>query len=199
MLDLFLYVLGHWNLTKKQNPNFLPPFLYADCFIVDFIFPFQSISQTGAWCQRISGSDSQQHKTDYKFAEALAGLIGAGATVGSFGDGPGLYKRHFDKNKSFKGILYSQSAWFYFSSFFHGTSENCHFSLFFFKKVLHYNVQEALWQEKELQIYIFAKCLISFFIIFQGKSEKCHFSLSHLKNCFFQKCSKLQCWQEQEL
>ncbi len=67
-----------------------------------------SISKTGGWCRKESRANGGKHVTDLKLAKALVDFLGANASstsVGSFGDGPGEYKKHFDKNRSFKGII----------------------------------------------------------------------------------------------
>ncbi|XP_055875545.1 uncharacterized protein LOC106052125 isoform X1 [Biomphalaria glabrata] len=53
------------------------------------------VSQRGGWCWSMSSPDSQEHKWDKGFANALSSFL-KGKTVGSFGDGPGAYKSYLD-------------------------------------------------------------------------------------------------------
>ena len=42
--------------------------------------------------------------TDFKLAAALESMFGGeNVNVGSFGDGPGVYKKYFDKRRAFGG------------------------------------------------------------------------------------------------
>ncbi len=64
------------------------------------------ISSSGSWCRNASGPGSSTHMTDFRLAAALESAFGGeGVTVGSFGDGPGVYKEYFDKRRAFRGIL----------------------------------------------------------------------------------------------
>ncbi len=51
----------------------------------------EHVSQNGGWCQRLSGKNSIEHKTDYKLARYLSKIL-VGKCVASFGDGPGVYR-----------------------------------------------------------------------------------------------------------
>ena len=53
------------------------------------------IANSGGWCSEDSGENSSQHMTDEKISKYLAHFF-KGKSVGSFGDGPGLYKKYFD-------------------------------------------------------------------------------------------------------
>ena len=55
----------------------------------------RSTSSSGGWCKTDSKPTSSQHKTDLKLAKQLSKYL-KGKRVGSFGDGPGLYKKYFD-------------------------------------------------------------------------------------------------------
>jgi len=57
-----------------------------------------NISSSGAWCKNESLPTSSEHITDYKLAKQLSNYL-RGKRVGSFGDGPGLYKKYFDESK----------------------------------------------------------------------------------------------------
>ena len=48
-----------------------------------------------------SGINSTEHKTDIKLAGYLSQFL-KGKQVGSFGDGPGLYKKYFDQTSFLK-------------------------------------------------------------------------------------------------
>ena len=52
----------------------------------------KGISSSGGWCRKILKT------RDLKLAEQLSKYLG-GKRVGSFGDGPGLYKKYFDESK----------------------------------------------------------------------------------------------------
>ena len=58
----------------------------------------RSVSSSGGWCKKDSRPTSEQHKTDLKLAKKLSEYL-KGKSVGSFGDGPGLYKKYFDETK----------------------------------------------------------------------------------------------------
>ena len=58
----------------------------------------RSTSSSGGWCKRDSQPNSPQHKTDLKLAKQISKYL-TGKSVGSFGDGPGLYKEYFDETK----------------------------------------------------------------------------------------------------
>ena len=57
-----------------------------------------NISSSGAWCKNESLPTSSQHITDYKIAKQLSNYL-RGKRVGSFEDGPELYKKYFDQSK----------------------------------------------------------------------------------------------------
>lgn len=50
----------------------------------------------GGWCRKTSQEDGGQHMTDMSLVKALSDFL-KGKTVGSFGDGPGAYKRELLK------------------------------------------------------------------------------------------------------
>ncbi|XP_055875535.1 uncharacterized protein LOC106079559 isoform X2 [Biomphalaria glabrata] len=54
------------------------------------------VSANGGWCEETSSPNSQSHVTDETFAAALSRFL-SNKTVGSFGDGPGTYKKLLDK------------------------------------------------------------------------------------------------------
>lgn len=56
----------------------------------------------GGWCRESSKEDGGQHMTDMKLVEALSKFF-ANKYVGSFGDGPGAYKRELLKLGQVKG------------------------------------------------------------------------------------------------
>ena len=56
------------------------------------------VSPNGGWCSSISGRNSSQHLTDFKFAKALSEFLKS-KRVASFGDGPGVYKETLDNLK----------------------------------------------------------------------------------------------------
>ena len=56
------------------------------------------VSGSGGWCKNDSSVDSKEHMTDYKLAKYLSNFL-TGKRVGSFGDGPGLYKKYLDEAK----------------------------------------------------------------------------------------------------
>ena len=58
----------------------------------------RSTSSSGGWCKKDSRPSSSQHKTDLQLAKQLSIYL-KGKRVGSFGDGPGLYKKYFDETK----------------------------------------------------------------------------------------------------
>jgi len=58
----------------------------------------RSVSSSGGWCKNDSRPTSKQHVTDLKLAKKLSEYL-KGKSVGSFGDGPGLYKKYFDETK----------------------------------------------------------------------------------------------------
>ena len=49
-------------------------------------------SDSGGWCQRISGASSKEHVTDENMVKYLSNFL-KGKEVASFGDGPGMYKK----------------------------------------------------------------------------------------------------------
>ncbi|XP_053390590.1 uncharacterized protein LOC123548278, partial [Mercenaria mercenaria] len=51
-------------------------------------------SKTGGWCFSQSKGEGGQHRTDKNLVTALIRLL-KGRSIGSFGDGPGLYKQFF--------------------------------------------------------------------------------------------------------
>ncbi|XP_053402552.1 uncharacterized protein LOC128557915 [Mercenaria mercenaria] len=51
-------------------------------------------SKTGGWCLSQSKGEGGQHRTDKNLVTALIKLL-KGKSIGSFGDGPGLYKQFF--------------------------------------------------------------------------------------------------------
>ena len=59
---------------------------------------FHNISSSGAWCRNESLPTSSRHMTDFKLKKQLSKYL-SGKRVGSFGDGPGLYKKYFDESK----------------------------------------------------------------------------------------------------
>ena len=63
--------------------------------------PFQASSNkktnaVGGWCRNASHETGGEHITDAKLVEELSAFL-KGKTVGSFGDGPGAYKRDIEK------------------------------------------------------------------------------------------------------
>ncbi|KAK0045454.1 hypothetical protein Bpfe_025180, partial [Biomphalaria pfeifferi] len=54
------------------------------------------VSSNGGWCEETSSPKSQSHVTDNGFATALGRFL-TNKIVGSFGDGPGTYKKLLDK------------------------------------------------------------------------------------------------------
>ena len=59
------------------------------------------VSDSGGWCKKDSSIDSKEHMTDIQLAEYISRLL-KGKRVGSFGDGPGLYKKYFDETNALK-------------------------------------------------------------------------------------------------
>ncbi|XP_059177312.1 uncharacterized protein LOC131956750 isoform X2 [Physella acuta] len=59
------------------------------------------VSENGGWCAVASSPTSSQHVWDEGFSKALSTFF-KGKSVGSFGDGPGAYKRHLDTLKEVK-------------------------------------------------------------------------------------------------
>ncbi|XP_059178587.1 uncharacterized protein LOC131957810, partial [Physella acuta] len=59
------------------------------------------VSEHGGWCAEASSPGSSSHKWDQRFSRALSKFF-KGKSVGSFGDGPGAYKRHLDTLKEVK-------------------------------------------------------------------------------------------------
>jgi hypothetical protein len=53
------------------------------------------VSENGGWCSDTSSAESPAHMWDKSFSTALSTFL-KGKVVGSFGDGPGLYKKHLD-------------------------------------------------------------------------------------------------------
>lgn len=53
------------------------------------------ISANGGWCAQTSGTNSSSHVWDQGLSKALSTFL-KGKSVASFGDGPGLYKKHLD-------------------------------------------------------------------------------------------------------
>lgn len=53
-------------------------------------------NEAGGWCRNSSKEDGGQHMTDMHLVKALSQFL-KGKTVGSFGDGPGAYKREIKK------------------------------------------------------------------------------------------------------
>jgi len=51
-----------------------------------------SVSQSGGWCSKISGTNSPNHLCDNKLVRGLSKFL-KHKTVASFGDGPGVYKK----------------------------------------------------------------------------------------------------------
>ena len=47
----------------------------------------------------------REYRTDYGMADAMAEVFGSKATVASFGENVGHYKRYFDKRKYVQGIF----------------------------------------------------------------------------------------------
>lgn len=54
------------------------------------------VNEHGGWCKDLGKESSREHKTDTKILPALSDLM-QGKRVGSFGDGPGVYKREMLK------------------------------------------------------------------------------------------------------
>ncbi|XP_055875544.1 uncharacterized protein LOC106051190 isoform X3 [Biomphalaria glabrata] len=54
------------------------------------------VSANGGWCEETSRPNSKSHITDPEFATALSRFL-TQKTVGSFGDGPGTYKKLLDR------------------------------------------------------------------------------------------------------
>ncbi|XP_059176589.1 uncharacterized protein LOC131956184 [Physella acuta] len=55
----------------------------------------EMVSEYGGWCADASSPTSRQHVWDQGFSKALSTFF-KGKSVGSFGEGPGAYKRHLD-------------------------------------------------------------------------------------------------------
>uniref|UniRef100_A0A0B7A272 Uncharacterized protein n=1 Tax=Arion vulgaris TaxID=1028688 RepID=A0A0B7A272_9EUPU len=53
------------------------------------------VSENGGWCAATSSAESTDHMWDKSFSTALSNFF-KGKVVASFGDGPGLYKKHLD-------------------------------------------------------------------------------------------------------
>ena len=74
-----------------------------------------SVSKSGGWCMNDSGINSKEHITDFQLAEYLSQFL-KGKLVGSFGDGPGLYRKYFDETRllqsydAYDGAPFSDSS-----------------------------------------------------------------------------------------
>ncbi|BFZ17690.1 hypothetical protein BsWGS_20729 [Bradybaena similaris] len=53
------------------------------------------VSENGGWCGNTSSSTSLEHVWDEPFSKAMSTFL-EGKCVASFGEGPGLYKKHMD-------------------------------------------------------------------------------------------------------
>lgn len=56
----------------------------------------KATNEAGGWCRNSSKENGGEHMTDMKLVKALSKFF-KGKTVGSFGDGPGAYKREIEK------------------------------------------------------------------------------------------------------
>ncbi|XP_071154225.1 uncharacterized protein [Mytilus edulis] len=56
----------------------------------------QHVNKNGGWCKHLSLEATGEHKTDFKLVKGLSRFL-EGKNVGSFGDGPGVYKREILK------------------------------------------------------------------------------------------------------
>ena len=53
------------------------------------------VANSGGWCSDVSGQNSSEHQTDTRLEQHLASFF-KDKRVGSFGDGPGIYRQYFD-------------------------------------------------------------------------------------------------------
>ena len=60
-----------------------------------------AVSGSDGWCKNDNSVDSKEHQTDFELAEYLSQFL-KGKHVGSFGDGPGRYKKFIDDTKLLK-------------------------------------------------------------------------------------------------
>ena len=60
-----------------------------------------AVSGSDGWCKNDNSVDSKEYQTDFQLAEYLSQFL-KGKHVGSFGDGPGLYKKYIDETNLLK-------------------------------------------------------------------------------------------------
>ncbi|CAL1543170.1 unnamed protein product [Lymnaea stagnalis] len=78
-----------------QLNNLMKLYGQQNCQIHKLTMTDFRISDNGGWCEESSRPGSRLHSWDKGFSIALSEFL-KGKTVGSFGDGPGDYKKHLD-------------------------------------------------------------------------------------------------------
>ncbi|XP_059177302.1 uncharacterized protein LOC131956741 [Physella acuta] len=75
--------------------NLLMLYGQQSCQILKLSKSRLKVSENGGWCADMSSGTGGAHKWDKGFSKALSKFF-KGKTVGSFGDGPGLYKKNVE-------------------------------------------------------------------------------------------------------